>query len=145
MKKLPFYLVSCIAAAAITLLVITKIKQSKFTLTSNNQRAGDDFNLGSGSAVNKTFVGFDYNLLLNKDTTEGKAEITLLQALINSFYGGTASLAMNGNYNTATRNAVMDITGKPETSIYEFYYNYYAPERGMEAGQAIIDSMTTPA
>jgi hypothetical protein len=146
MKKLPFYLVSTIAAAAIVLLVVTRVKQSKFTLTTNSQRAGQDFNLGTDAAVNKTFAGFDYNKLLNKDTNAGTAEISLLQALINGYYGSPQpTVSISGTFNTATRNAVMDITGKQETSVYEFYYNYFAPMRGMEKGQAIIDSMTTAA
>jgi len=142
MKKLPFYLTLSIAVAAIAALVITWIQRKNFTLTTANQSGGDEL-LGSDADVKKAFNGFDYNKLLNTSTDGGEMEIKLLQRLINAYYGGpTDTVGVSGTFTAATRNAVMDITGKQETSIYEFYYMYFAPMRGWEKGQAIIDSMS---
>lgn len=141
-KNLLFYIPLGVSVALGAVLLVTWLKRRSDTLTMDSQPRGKDYLNTPDADVYKKFKGFNPNLLLNKNTPDGKAEITLLQHFINAYYGGTPSLLITGVFDTPTRNAVMDITGKDTTSIYEFNYIYLQPVRGAALGDKIMMELT---
>jgi len=141
MKKSTFYIVLGIAAALLAGVAVYEWRRRKgITKVS---RGEDYIPLNSeGSYTQKTFKGFNYNLMLNENTVHGEAEITALQYLINAYYGGPDSVETSGEWNKATGNAIQDITGKSTTNLYEFRYFYFTPLRGDAAAVDIFKELT---
>lgn len=143
MKKTLIYLAAGFGAAALLIISVAEYRKRHGV---TQLTTGRDYLPVSdkNSYTAKTFGSFNYNLLLNADTSNAEPEITALQMLINAYYGGTpASISVTGTWTQQTENAVQDITGKSTTNLYEFRYFYFDPQRGDDAATAIFQSLTT--
>jgi len=141
MKKTTFYIITGILVAITTAIIVIEYRRRRGILQPST---GADYIpvSDSNSYTTQTFAGFNYNLLLSDNTVHGEAEITALQALINGYYAGTATVPVTGVWDAQTAAAVRHITGKSSTNLYEFRYFYFAPQRGDAAAQEILKSLT---
>jgi hypothetical protein len=139
MKKLPFYIVSGVAVAAVSALIIVWLsrRRNPFNIT----KGPDYLPLDENSAAAQTFKGFNYNLYLSENTKNAEPEITALQHLLNAYYG-TQTIPVTGIYDVLTANAVEDITGKSGISLFQFRYYYFDQLRGDQAAVKIFESIT---
>lgn len=138
MKKLPTILIFTVIASVLGALLIEAIRRRTTAITVDPDILGDD------SAAVLTFRNFNYNKLLNANAVHAEPEITALQHLINAYYDEPV-LVVTGRYDAATKEAVINITGKASTNLYEFRYLYFVPKRGDTLAGEILKSLTTPA
>lgn len=138
MKKLPFFLAISVAVALAAAFILHLISDSKKTTVTTGSGA---LPLDENSEAGKTFKGFNYNLLLKSDTHNGEAEITLLQHLINAYYG-VPTVFVTGKYDSATASAITAITKKSSITLYQFRYYYFVQVRGEAKAIEIINSLT---
>lgn len=144
-KNLLFYIPLGVSVALGLILLLSWMNRRASAMMMADIMGPSGADGGMQGAVYQKFKGFNPNLLLNSGTPNAVPEITLLQHFINAYYGGSPSLVITGRFDTPTRNAVMDITDKDTTSIYEFNYLYLQQKRGAGLGDKIMMEMTQRA